>query len=78
MSAQLRDMLAAENSPIVPQENHHGRLRGPQRPETDLSPVRVWKHDHRESLAENAFHEFTLARFPPPDRLYSDAPAFGN
>jgi hypothetical protein len=35
--AQLRDMLAAEDSPVVPQENQNGRLILPKRAELDLS-----------------------------------------
>jgi len=35
--AQLRDMLAAENSAIVPQEHHHGGTRLPQRSESYLA-----------------------------------------
>jgi hypothetical protein len=31
--AQLRDMLAAEDSAVVAQENNHGRVRLPQRAE---------------------------------------------
>jgi hypothetical protein len=43
--AQLRDMLAAENSPVVPQENQHGRLALPKRAEADLAPVGIRQHD---------------------------------
>jgi len=39
--AQLRDVLAAKNSAIVPQKNDHGRLVLPQRTETDFPPVAV-------------------------------------
>jgi len=43
--AQLRDMLAAKNSPVVPQENQHGRLALPKRAEADLAPVGIRQHD---------------------------------
>jgi hypothetical protein len=34
MLAQLRDMLAAEDSAVVTQENDHSRTIGPQRTQT--------------------------------------------
>ena len=39
--AQLRDMLAAKNSSIMPQKNDHGRLAGPQRSQPRLFAIGV-------------------------------------
>jgi hypothetical protein len=46
--AQLRDVLPAENSTVVPQENHYRRLRRPQRTQPDLFPIRIRQHNHRQ------------------------------
>jgi hypothetical protein len=43
--AQLRDMLAAEYSAIVAQENNDGQLRLPQRAETDGTLVGIGESD---------------------------------
>ena len=51
MRAQLRDVFAAENSTVVPQENHYRRLRRPQRPQPHLFPIRVRQHNHRQPAA---------------------------
>jgi hypothetical protein len=39
--AQLRDMLAAEDSSVVPQENQHGVLTLPKRTEPDVAPIGI-------------------------------------
>jgi len=54
--AQLRDVLAAKNSAIVPEKNDHGRLVLPQRTETDFPPVAIGKNDICELLAESFLH----------------------
>jgi hypothetical protein len=41
MLAQLRDMLAAEDSTVVAQENDHSRAIGPQRTQANGSAVGV-------------------------------------
>jgi hypothetical protein len=46
--AQLRDVLAAEDSTIVAQEHHHRRLPLPKRAEAHLRAARVWQHDRRK------------------------------
>jgi hypothetical protein len=54
--AQLRDVLAAKNSAVVPQKNDHGRLLLPQRTETDFPPVAVGQNDIRKLPAESFLH----------------------
>jgi hypothetical protein len=43
MFAQLRDVLAAEKSSVVPEKNQYRRLRGPQRTETNLPSIAIGK-----------------------------------
>jgi len=54
--AQLRDVLPAENSTVMPQKHHHRRLRRPQRPQPHLSPIRIRQHNHRQSAAQRSVH----------------------
>jgi hypothetical protein len=46
--AQLRDMLAAEDSTIVPQKNHNSRRFGPDRSQPDLIALRIGQTDARQ------------------------------
>ncbi len=64
MRAQLRRVLPAENSTIVPQKHHHGRLCRPKRSQPDLFSVRIRQHNHRQSAAQLSFHIPSL-RFAP-------------
>ncbi len=41
--AQLRDVLSAEDSTIVPKKDHHGRSRLPQGSETSRLAIGVWQ-----------------------------------
>jgi hypothetical protein len=50
--AQLRDMLAAKNSSIMPQKNEHGRLIRPQRPEPHLRPIAIGENDFTQLVAQ--------------------------
>ncbi len=50
--AQLRDVLPAENSSVVPQENDHGGARFPQASETNRRARGVGQFNVRERLAE--------------------------
>ena len=54
--AQLRDMLAAEDSPVVTQKNDDGGAVLPQRAQPDFPSVGVRKDDVRELLAESFLH----------------------
>jgi len=54
--AQLRDVLAAENSTVMAQKHDRGRLFFPQRSEPDLEPVRVRQFDRGKRLAERVRH----------------------
>jgi hypothetical protein len=50
--AQLRDVLAAENSTVVPQENQDSGSRLPKGPEPDLAAIGVGKNDAGQRFAE--------------------------
>jgi hypothetical protein len=50
--AQLRDMLSAEDSTVVPKKDHHGRSAFPQRSEPRRLAVGIGKHNSRELAAE--------------------------
>ena len=55
--AQLRDVLAAEDSAVVAEEDEHGGIRFPKRAETNLFAEGVGKSDAGETLAEGVGHE---------------------
>jgi hypothetical protein len=55
--AQLRDMLAAKQSPVVAQKRHHTRIAGPQRSKPYGLTLRVRQDDFRELRAQSSFHE---------------------
>jgi hypothetical protein len=50
--AQLRDVLAAKDSSIVPQENQHCWLLRPQRAKTNLLPIAIGQDEFRETAAK--------------------------
>lgn len=52
LRAQLRDVLAAENSTVVAQEHNHRRLSFPQRTQSDLAPVGIRQRNRRERFGE--------------------------
>jgi hypothetical protein len=54
--AQLRDVLAAEDSTVVPQKNNYGRIFLPKRAESNHTPARLSKHDIRELRADGVRH----------------------
>jgi hypothetical protein len=54
--AQLRDVLAAKNSAIVPKKNDDGRLALPQRTQTDFFAIGVRQNDVCELLAKRFLH----------------------
>jgi len=47
--AQLRDVLAAEDSPVMPKKHHHSGALLPQGPEPHLTSVRIRQNDRRKS-----------------------------
>jgi hypothetical protein len=57
--AQLRDVLAAENSSIVAKENNNRGLSLPKRAEANFPLVGIGQDDRRELLAERLFHDKT-------------------
>src|SRR5271169_1429511 len=50
--AQLRDVLTAENSPVMAKEHDHGRAAPPQRAQSNRPPLAVRQHDSREPRAK--------------------------
>jgi len=64
MFAQLRDVLTAEHSTIVPQKHKHRRAVGPQRAELNRTVVRVGQDDACKLCAERLDHScpFSTAR----------------
>jgi hypothetical protein len=62
--AQLRDVLATENSAVVAEKNQSGGLRGPQGSKTYLPSIAIWKDNLREFAAEGIFHVWSMLRRP--------------
>src|ERR1700685_3530123 len=56
MLAQLRDVLAAEDSPVVPKEDHHSRALLPKGSEPHLVPVCIGQRDWRKPFGEGGGH----------------------
>jgi hypothetical protein len=54
--AQLRDVLAAKNSSVVPQKNDYDRLALPQRTQPNFLSIRVGEHQIRKPLAQSFAH----------------------
>src|SRR6266567_854348 len=54
--AQLRNVLAAEDSTVVTEKDKNGRACGPQRAKADAVPVRIWKRDPGKPAAERFGH----------------------
>jgi hypothetical protein len=52
VAAQLRDVLAAEDSSVVAKEDDHGGVIGPERAQPDRASCRVWQDDFREFPAD--------------------------
>ena len=59
--AQLRDVLAAEDSTVVAQEDHHGRLPLPKRAQADLAAIRIGQHDRRKRFGEHGIRKCTAS-----------------
>ena len=58
--AQLRDVLAAKDSPVVPQKNQNGGITLPKRAEADLAPIGIRQYDAGQRLAERTGHRSTI------------------
>ena len=56
MRAQLRDVLAAEDSTVVAQENKHRRLPDPKRTEPDFFAIYVRQGNHGKAAIEGGLH----------------------
>jgi hypothetical protein len=57
---QLRDVLAAEDSTPMAEENQHRGLCPPERAEPDLAAIGVRKNDSGQRFAERAGHRSTI------------------
>jgi hypothetical protein len=55
--AQLRDVLAAEDSAVVAEEDEDGGIRFPERAEADGFAEGVGENDVRESVAKGFRHD---------------------
>jgi hypothetical protein len=55
--AQLRDVLAAKDSAIMPKKDDHGGIVLPQRAEANFVAVSIGQNDVRELLAECLRHD---------------------
>jgi hypothetical protein len=60
--AQLRDVLAAKDSPVVPQKCDYGGTAGPQRAESNLLAVGIREHDICQLAAERLLHGSSILR----------------
>jgi hypothetical protein len=58
--AQLRDVLAAEDSSIVPKEDDYGRRRGPQSAESNFAVVGIGEHSLCQFAAERLLHDGSI------------------
>jgi hypothetical protein len=68
--AQLRDMLAAEDSAVVTQEDNYGIIGLPQRAEPDLTAASFRQHNIRQLRAETFRHATDcIGSFHRPGRL---------
>jgi len=71
--AQLRDMLAAEDSTVMAQENDDRRLPQPKRTEPNCTPVAIGQVDHGKPAVECPIHAFIVSvacrRFKPQHSL---------
>ena len=57
--AQLRDVLAAEDSPIVTEKNQHRRRRLPKRAQADFASIAIGQNELRERCTECVSHAET-------------------
>jgi len=58
--AQLRDVLTAENSAVVPQKNEHRGPARPQRTENYFPSIAIGKSDLRQPGAKRFFHDVSI------------------
>lgn len=65
VSAQLRDVLAAEDSSIVAQKNDNSGLLVPQRAKANFAAFRVRESDERQPFAERIVHRRFIMRSGP-------------
>jgi hypothetical protein len=56
MFAQLRDVLAAENSAVVAEKNNYSRGLRPKRAEAGGTAIDVGQRDSRQFAAEGLWH----------------------
>lgn len=56
MCAQLRNMLAAEDSAVMAQKNDHGGTCLPERAQTNIITIRIGQNNIRKRLAQRRRH----------------------
>jgi hypothetical protein len=54
--AQLRDVLAAEDSTVMPQKNDHSRTLGPKRSQAHAVAINIRQRNARKLAAEGFSH----------------------
>jgi hypothetical protein len=62
---QLRDMLAAKYSAVMPKKCDHRRTRGPERSQLNRVALRVRQHDGGQAAADSFTHFPILERRDP-------------
>jgi hypothetical protein len=62
--AQLRDVLTAENSAVVPQKNEHRWTARPQGPQNYFPSIAIRKSDLRQLGAKRLFHDVSIFSKP--------------
>ena len=78
--AQLRDVLSAENSTVVPQENQDRGLRLPKGAKLDLAAIGIGENDAGQGFAKRAGHRSRIRSSiqaphrPSPERLCQRKP----
>jgi hypothetical protein len=60
VGAQLRDVLAAEDSTVMAQEHNNRRLPQPERAEANFAPVAIVQVDHRKAAVQRRVHLSSL------------------
>jgi len=64
--AQLRDVLTAEDSTVVAQENNNCWLAKPERANNQFAAVAVRQADHRDATVQGGVHVKHFGRGTPP------------
>lgn len=66
VSAQLRDVLTAEDSTVVAQKHENRRLAKPERAKLEFAAVAVRQFDRRDAAVQGRVHGKHFGRGTPP------------